>query len=54
MVYGKVNKYCKLIITEFNGPFLCIISTSTDSHYVKYIRYKKNFHIVIMFVIINT
>jgi hypothetical protein len=25
-----------LIMTEFSHPFLCIISNSTDSHYVKF------------------
>jgi hypothetical protein len=35
---------CKLITTQFNYPFLCLITTSIDAEYVKFARYNKDSH----------
>jgi hypothetical protein len=33
-LYGEAEKSYELIITEFSDPFLCIVSSSTDSIYI--------------------
>jgi len=36
ILYGKASGNCKFIIAQLSDPFLCTISTSTDSGYIKF------------------
>jgi hypothetical protein len=51
-VYDEmVSKWHKLIIIQFNDPFLCVISTALNSDCVKFVRYNLKAFSVTMIII---
>jgi hypothetical protein len=52
-LYGETNRNYELIITNFSDKFLHIISTNTDYHYIKFVRYNPQVPHIAIFVVVN-